>query len=61
MSAVVGMTSNRAKLEADVRELKKKLSAFDDKSTALKIESPPEGTTRRTRRHTTVAVQPTAS
>lgn len=38
MSAVVGMTSNRAKLEADVRDLKKKLARFKDKATALQTE-----------------------
>lgn len=37
MSAVVGMTSNRAKLEADLRSLKKQLAQYQEQSGALKV------------------------
>jgi hypothetical protein len=39
MSAVVGYTVNGSKLEADVKALKRKLDAFEDKSTALSREA----------------------
>jgi hypothetical protein len=38
MSAVVGMTSNRAKLEADVRALKKMLSSYQARGGAINVE-----------------------
>lgn len=37
MSAVVGMTSNRAKLEADLRALKKTLAHYQEQGGALKF------------------------
>jgi hypothetical protein len=38
MSAVVGMTANRAKLEAEVRSLKKMLSQYQQMGGAIKLE-----------------------
>lgn len=38
MSAVVGMTSNRAKLEAEVRSLKKAMAHYQQQGGAMKLE-----------------------